>query len=127
MLSDLICRLDVAARGHIKSIEVPISKLDLAVLDILYKHGLIRGFLLKKNKIRVYLKYYGTKPVCKLRLISKPSKKEYSSLHKLSLHYNNITAFTGFYIISTNKGLLTSTDCLLNKAICGEILLKVFV
>ena len=127
MLGDLVCRLNVAARAHLKTIDVLNSKQGFSVLDILYKQGLIRGFVIKNDKIRVFLKYYENLPVCKLVLVSKPSYRIYSSLPKLSLHYNNVTAFSGFYIISTNKGLLTSTDCLLNKAICGEVILKVII
>ena len=126
MLSDMICRLNIAARGHLKSIDVLSFKLGFLILDILYKQGLIRGFAIQNKKIKVFLKYYENLPVCKLQLISKPSQRIYSNLHQLSLTYNNF-AFSGFYIISTNKGLITSTDCLLNKAICGEVLLKVYV
>jgi small subunit ribosomal protein S8 len=123
-LGDFVCRLNVASRGHLKSIDVPNLKIVYKILDILYKQGLIRGFAIKNDKIRVFLKYYENLPVCKLQLVSKPSRRIYSRLHNLSLIYNNY-AFSGFYIISTNKGLLTSTDCLLNKANCGEIILKV--
>jgi hypothetical protein len=47
-------------------------------------------------------------------------------LSKLSTKFS-ASSFCGFYIISTNVGLITSNDCLLGKRISGEILLKVSV
>lgn len=43
---------------------------------------------------------------------------------KLMLKYST-NNFSGFYIISTSKGLLTSTECLLTSGVSGEVLLKV--
>jgi len=40
----------------------------------------------------------------------------------MSYNYNT---FAGTYIVSTPKGLLTSTECLLLNQISGEIILKV--
>jgi hypothetical protein len=47
-------------------------------------------------------------------------------LNKLNckFNYNN---FSGFYIVSTQKGLYTSDYCLLQARISGEVLLKVEV
>lgn len=43
---------------------------------------------------------------------------------KLSQQYN-IKNFSGFYIISTQKGLMTSEFCLLKERLSGEVLVKV--
>jgi len=44
----------------------------------------------------------------------------------LSLVYGK-DKFSGFYILSTSKGILTSNDCLLGQGIGGEVLLKICV
>jgi len=42
----------------------------------------------------------------------------------MSKYYNN-TNFSGFYILSTQKGLFTSDYCLLKGFLGGEVILKV--
>jgi len=126
-VGDLISRLRVATKGHLKQINVLNTKQSIALLSIFYKFGLIRGFKINYNFIEVYLKYYKNKPVFfNVQLINLPSKKVYWSLEKLSLNYN-INNFAGIYIISTSKGLLVSNECLLNEHICGKIILKIFI
>lgn len=44
----------------------------------------------------------------------------------LSLVYSK-NNFSGFYILSTSKGILTSNDCLLGQRIGGEVLLKICI
>ena len=44
----------------------------------------------------------------------------------MSLCYS-AKGFGGMYVVSTPKGLLTSTECLLSSHISGEILLKLKV
>ena len=89
----------------------------------------IRGFFILPSflSIRVYLKFYSNSPVYfKLFLVSLPSKRVYFSLNELSRVYANYS-FNYFYILSTSKGLVTSTDCLLCMRIAGEVLLKVHI
>jgi len=45
---------------------------------------------------------------------------------KLSLNYH-VGAFSGFFIISSSKGFITSNDSLLSLGISGEVLLQIFV
>lgn len=124
ILSDLISRLNVASKNRLRSIKVLNTKLSRNVLCILYKNGLIIRFFIELEYIYVFLKYHQNECVCNLKVISKPSKRVYVNLHKLSLLYNN-NSFSGFYILSTSKGLITSNDCLLFKHKGGELLLKV--
>jgi small subunit ribosomal protein S8 len=127
-LGDMVSRLRVAAKARHKSVDVLTTKFLLNILDVLYKNGLIRGFyVINSGKTRVYLKYYQNKPVYfDMELISKPGRKISWSLDSLSLYYN-LRAFAGFYILSTQKGLMTSNDCLLSRHISGLVLLKVYI
>ena len=126
-LGDFVSRLEVAYRGHLRSIRVLRVNFILDVLHILYKNGLIRGFFVSMDYVEVFLKYYQNRVVFyKIELVSRPGRKVYWSLDKLSNRYNN-NSFSGFYIISTSFGLVTSNDCLLGRHIGGEVLLKVSV
>jgi len=89
IIGDLISRIKVASKGHLKQINVLNTKISIDILDIFYKMGLIRGFKINLGYIEVYLKYYQNKPIFfDMKLISVPSKKVYWSLEKLSLKYN---------------------------------------
>jgi ribosomal protein S8 len=128
ILGDMVSRLRVAAKARRKSVDVLNTKFSLNILDVLYKNGIIRGFLvLDFYKIRVFLKYYQNKPVYfNMELVSTPGHKVIWSLDTLSLKYK-ARSFAGFYIISTTKGLITSTECLLTSRVSGLVLFKVYI
>lgn len=46
------------------------------------------------------------------------------NLNQLSKTFSN-SNFSGFYIVSTAKGLVTTNYCLLNGHVGGEVLIKV--
>lgn len=126
LIGTLIARLNLGAKRRWRFIELEINPTYLKILEILYKNGAIRTFVVKNNKILVYYKYYLHRICMKLSIISKPSKRARFTLNKLSLIYNNHN-FSGFYIISTQQGILTSDYCLLERHISGEIWIKVEV
>ena len=97
------------------------------VLNILYKNGIIYNFKVEGREINVSLKYLQNRPVFySIKVISKPGKRVFWTLGQLSLNYNR-NNFSGFYILSTSKGLITSNDCLLGQCISGEVLLKICI
>jgi ribosomal protein S8 len=79
VLGDLISRLKVASKSHLKTIRVLNTKLSLNILEVFYKTGMIRGFKVVDNDIiEVFLKYYQNKPVYfDIELVSTPGKKVY--------------------------------------------------
>jgi ribosomal protein S8 len=126
-LSDLITRLKIAYNLHLVSIKVLKNNLTLQFLFLLYKIGLIRSFFILKNQkeILVYLKYKNKKPVIfDIWVMSKPSKRVYWSLSTLCLYYRKYS-FSTIYILSTSKGLITSTDAILKDFVSGEVLCKI--
>jgi len=128
LLANLISQIFLGSKRRLRFIVVQQDKIALEVLRILYKEGLIKLFIVQKNEqtIRVYFKYYNNLPLFKYKLISKPGRRAYWKLSKLSTIYSN-SHFIGFYIVSTPYGLLTSNECLLYKHISGEVLVKIFV
>lgn len=125
-LADFVSRMRLGSRSHYQSIKVRRNNLSFALLQLLYNNGVIRGFFCERLTIKVFLKYYYGKPTLrKIRLITRPSSRAYWSLTRLSSSCN-FHSFSGFYVISTNKGLMTSQECLLH-CLSGEVLLQISV
>jgi len=125
LIADFVSKLNLGIIRRLRFIKIPKLGIFLRLLVILYKQGVIRTFVIKQDHILVYFKYWRSQPICKrLILISKPSKRVYFNLSRLSIKYNN-NNFSGFYIISCSKGLVTSEYCLLHGHSGGEVLIKV--
>lgn len=126
LIGDLISRINFGAIRRLRFIQVNLNDVTLEILKILYKQGAIRSFIIKDNKILIYYKYYVSRMVIKLSIISTPGNRIFWSLNKLSQKFNYHN-FSGFYIISTQKGMYSSDYCLLQGRLGGEVLIKVEV
>jgi hypothetical protein len=58
LISNIVARLNLGACRRLRFIMLDLNDTTLEIIQILYKHGAIRAFLLKKDKILVYYKYY---------------------------------------------------------------------
>lgn len=126
-LGDLVSRLNIASYKRLVSIKVLRTGFSLAILEVLWEQGVINGFSVQEDFILVFLKYRHFSPVLReLEIVSRPGKRVFWTLNRLSFNYK-VSNFAGFFIISTSKGLITSSDCLLGLNVSGEILLKVSV
>lgn len=126
-LGYLVSNLTVASKKHWHYAYVSNTSLNICVLKILHKNGIIGGFYFLKNTLKVKLKYYNNICVLKnISLISTPGCRKYWTLKYLSNNFNR-NAFNGFFIISTPLGILTSVDCLFFKVKSGEVLLKITI
>ena len=125
-LANFIAQLNLGSLRRLRYIVIFYSRFYINILQLLYKEGIIRLFFLKKNKIFIYFKYLKGCSLFKFKLISKPSKRIFVSINKLNLIYNKEN-FSGFFIISTPLGLLTSNECCLYRNLSGEILFKVYL
>lgn len=96
-----------------------ISKLIFQVLDILVKEGFINGYIIKNEKVFVYLKYYNRKPLInKFFFLSKPSLRVYFTNKDLKAFFTK-RGKNLILIISTPKGLMTGEQALY-KNLGGE-------
>lgn len=126
LISDLVSRINFGAARRLRFIKVNLNDTSLNILKILYKQGAIRSFIIKNNQILIYYKYFNSRIAIKISIVSSPGNRIFWSLNKLSNKFNYHN-FSGFYIISTQKGLFCSDYCLLQGNIGGEILIKVEV
>jgi len=123
-ISDMLTRIRNANMVKHQIVQIPSTKMSLAIIKILKEEGYIEDFEQysenKKNYILISLKYTGKsrQPViCKLERISKPGLRVYSSSKELPKVLNNL----GIAIVSTSKGVMTNLKAK-ELGIGGEIL-----
>ena len=123
-ISDMLTRIRNANMVKHQIVQIPASKMSLAIAEILKQEGFIEDFesYLENNKkyLLISLKYLGKsrKPViCKIERISKPGLRVYSNSKTLPKVLDNL----GIAIVSTSKGLMTNLKAK-ELGIGGEIL-----
>ena len=123
-ISDMLTRIRNAHMVKHQIVQIPATKMSLAIAEILKEEGFIEGFENysedERNYLLISLRYIGKsrKPViCKLERVSKPGLRVYSSSKKLPRVLDNL----GIAIISTSKGVMTNLKAK-ELGIGGEIL-----
>lgn len=124
-LASLISKLNFASKRKLSYIFVSFTRFNFLILKILQDEGVINGLSVRNEKIMVYLKYVKNKSVFRsLNVVSRPGKRVFSNLTRLQ-RYQRSFYLSGFYVISTPKGLLSSSQSLFMFEHVGEVLLKV--
>lgn len=123
-LADVVNRLNVGLATRSKSVEIPFYMNLFKVIYKMQHMGFIRYFrIVDGRKVRVFLKYKNDRLVVKkFKIISKPGSRVYASLNSIA-NVKTTSRNASYYIISTNKGLLSEFECLYYN-VSGEILIK---
>lgn len=123
-LADLVNRLNVGLATRSKNVDVPFFMNIFKILFKMQQMGLIRYFrVIDGRTVRVFLKYKHDRLVVKkFQLVSKPSSRAYATLEKL-VNVKTKMRNVSYYIVSTNKGLLTEYECLYYN-VSGEVLMR---
>ena len=123
-ISDMLTRIRNANLVKHQIVQIPATKMSLAIAQILKEEGFIEDFenYLENDKkyLLMSLKYTGSnrKPViCKIERISKPGLRVYSNSKELPKILDNL----GIAIISTSKGVMTNFKAK-ELGIGGEVL-----
>ena len=123
-ISDMLTRIRNANMVKHQIVQIPSTKMSLAITEILKAEGYIEDFEQysenNKNYLLISLKYMGKsrQPViCKLERVSKPGLRVYSSSKELPKVLNNL----GIAIVSTSKGVMTNLKAK-ELGIGGEVL-----
>ena len=123
-ISDMLTRIRNANMVKHQIVQIPATKMSLAITGILKEEGFINNFENYnengKEYLLISLKYQGKsrKPVlCKIERISKPGLRVYSNSKKLPRVLNDL----GIAIISTSKGVMTNLKAK-ELGIGGEVL-----
>jgi len=123
-ISDMLTRIRNANMVKHQIVQIPSTKMSLAITEILKEEGFIEDFENysenEKKYLLISLKYSGKsrKPViCKIERISKPGLRVYTNSKKLPRVLDDL----GIAIISTSKGVMTNLKAK-ELAIGGEVL-----
>ncbi len=124
-VSDMLSQVRNAQAIGIKEVLMPSSNIKLNLLNVLKEEGYIEDaqeFIEdNKRRVKVMLKYHQGRPVIeKMRRISTPGRRVYSSCDKLPV----VRGGLGIAIISTPKGLM-SDRAARTARVGGEILCTV--
>lgn len=121
-IADMLTRIRNANTARHETVDVPSSKMKLAIANILLDEGYIAKYDLIDagvgKIIRISLKYDGTERIITgLKRISKPGLRVYAGADELP----KVLGGLGIAIISTNKGIITDKEARKQK-VGGEVL-----
>ena len=123
-IADMLTRIRNANTAKHDTVDVPSSKMKLAIAKILLDEGYIKSYELvengKFNDIRITLKYGASKNekiISGLQRISKPGLRVYANKEELP----KVLGGLGIAIISTNKGVVTDKEAR-KLGVGGEVL-----
>lgn len=112
-IADMLTRIRNGNIAKHDFIEVPTSKIKLAIIEILAQEGYIKSYKVVKagefTNIRVELKYGETKNdkvIAGIKRISKPGLRVYAGKDELP----KVLGGLGTAIISTNNGVVTDKE-----------------
>jgi small subunit ribosomal protein S8 len=127
-ISDMLTRIRNANMVKHQIVQIPSTKMSLAIAEILKEEGFIENFENyledKKRYLLISLKYIGKSRksvICKIERISKPGLRVYSSSKQLPKVLDNL----GIAIISTSKGVMTNLKAK-EIGIGGEVLCSIW-
>jgi len=109
-IADMLTRIRNANTAKHDTVDVPVSKMKLAIADILVEEGYIAKYDLVDNgnfkDIRITLKYgkdKNDKIIAGIKRISKPGLRVYAGKDNMP----KVLGGLGIAIVSTNKGVMT--------------------
>ena len=123
-IADMLTRIRNANTAKHDTVDIPASKMKMAIADILLKEGYVKAVDVTEDgnfkSIKITLKYGADKNekiLTGLKRISKPGLRVYASKDELP----KVLGGVGTAIISTNKGVLTDKEAR-KENVGGEVL-----
>ena len=123
-IADMLTRIRNANTAKHDTVDVPFSKMKLAIADILLKEGYIKKYDIVEDgsfqTIRIELKYgkdKNEKIISGLKRISKPGLRVYANKEDMP----KVLGGLGVAVVSTNQGVITDNEAR-NAGVGGEVL-----
>ena len=120
-IADMITRIRNAQNAHHEAVEMPSSKLKVAIAKLLVEEGYINEALVEegvKPTLRLVLKYFKGNPVIEtLEKVSKPGLRIYRSTKEIP----NVMGNLGVAVVSTSQGIMTDRQAR-QLGLGGEVL-----
>jgi len=112
-IADMLTRIRNANMARHSTVDIPSSRMKVAIAQILAKEGFVKGYEIIKDGVkktmRITLKYgrnKNDKVIGGLKRISKPGLRVYANCEDLPKVLNGL----GLAIVSTNKGIVTDKE-----------------
>jgi small subunit ribosomal protein S8 len=123
-IADMLTRIRNANTARHNTVDVPSSRVKVAIADILKKEGYVIGYEILedgvKKTMRITLKYgkdKNEKVIAGLKRISKPGLRVYANYSDIP----RVLGGLGTAIISTNKGIITDREAR-QSGVGGEVI-----
>ena len=122
-IADMLTRIRNAQGAEKVSVAMPLSKLKLAIAQVLKDEGYIEDFKVNgdvgnKPTLEIGLKYYAGKPVIeRIERVSRPGLRIYKAAREIPQVMNGL----GVAIVSTSRGVMTDRKAR-STGIGGEVL-----
>jgi len=127
-IADMLTRIRNANSAKQDTVDIPASRVKIAITDILVNEGYVKGYEVIedgiKKTIRVTLKYgksKNEKVISGIKRISKPGLRVYANCEDMPKVLNGL----GTAIVSTNQGIITDRDAR-KLNVGGEVLAYVW-
>ncbi len=128
-IADMLTRIRNAAAARHDSVQMPASKIKVAIANVLKEEGFIRDYSVAMEEgksqpnLKVELSYGGRKqPVLNgLQRVSKPGLRVYVQRREIPRVYGGL----GIAILSTPKGVMSGQEARRNE-VGGEVLCYVW-
>ena len=126
-IADLLTRIRNGQMAKHKSVDVPSSRMKVAIAKILKDEGYIDNFKVVEDErqgiLRVSMKYgsAGEKVITGLERVSRPGRRVYCGKDEIP----RVLGGMGITILSTPKGVITGSACR-QLGVGGEILCNVW-
>ncbi len=110
-VSDMLTRIRNAQAVSKKNVKMPLSKIKMAIADVLKHEGYVESYQRMDDSVlpmlEIKLKYYEDSPVIdRIERVSRPGLRVYKSKDALPVVNNGL----GIAIISTSRGVMSDKD-----------------
>ncbi|HEX8924108.1 MAG TPA: 30S ribosomal protein S8 [Patescibacteria group bacterium] len=123
--TDFLIRIKNGSLSGRKTIDAPVSKLTVAMAELLKKYGYIADFKVEgevKKNMTINLAYVGIAPVLsEVRIFSKPGRRFYEK--SSSIPWGKTPK--SLIIISTSAGVMSQKEAVAKK-LGGEVIAEVY-
>lgn len=124
-IANMLVAIKNAGLVNKTNLNVPSSKMKIAILELLKKEGYIKTYKVEgeiKPTINIVLEYRGKTPrITDIKRVSKPSKRIYTGVKEI----NPVKYGFGIAVLSTPKGIMTEKAAR-KEMVGGEVLFKIW-
>ena len=126
-IADMLTRIRNAQSSNKESVQMPSSKVKVAISKLLQDEGYIKGFSLVesdgvKKAISIDLKYYESKPVIEsIKRVSRPGLRVFRGKDDLP----SVLGGLGVAVISTSRGIMSDREAK-KQGFGGEVICAIY-